>query len=153
MHGSTCCSCGWGETVYEMLSITDLLFIPRRYINMEHHGGMLPTGENRRTRRKTCPSSLCDQTGSGAHPAFFTIGTGGLFHGEKRGRGVTLTTHPHLMPRSWMRSYTSYSPLRLHRCVVRPLCLFIPTGSDVNSGVLSDGRADWWSHKPPFYFL
>jgi hypothetical protein len=36
---------------------------------------------------------------------------GGPFLGVKRGRGVTLTTHPHLVPRSWMsRSYIS-SPL------------------------------------------
>jgi hypothetical protein len=52
-------------------------------------------------------SSLCVQTGSGAHPASCTMGTGGPFPGEKRGRGVMLTTHPHLVPRSWMsRSYT-----------------------------------------------
>jgi hypothetical protein len=58
-------------------------------------------------------SSLCVQTGSGAHPASCTVGTGGPFPGgKKRGRGVTLTTHPHLVPRSRMsRSYTS-SPLR-----------------------------------------
>jgi hypothetical protein len=39
---------------------------------------------------------------------------GVLYAGLKRGRGVTLTTHPHLVPRLWMsRSYTS--PLkRLH---------------------------------------
>jgi hypothetical protein len=31
--------------------------------------------------------------------------------GIKRGRGVTLTTHPHLIPKSWMsRSYTSSPP-------------------------------------------
>jgi hypothetical protein len=55
--------------------------------------------------------SLCVQTGSGAHPASCTMGTGGLFPGEKSGRGVTLTTHPHLVRRSGMsRSYTS-SPL------------------------------------------
>jgi hypothetical protein len=31
--------------------------------------------------------------------------------GVKRGLGVTLTIHPHLVPRSWMsRSYTSSSP-------------------------------------------
>jgi hypothetical protein len=36
---------------------------------------------------------------------------GFLSQGLKRSRGVTLTTHPHLVPRSWMnRSYTS-SPL------------------------------------------
>jgi hypothetical protein len=39
------------------------------------------------------------------------MGTGGPFSGVKRGWGVTLTTHPHLVPWSWMsRSYTS-SPL------------------------------------------
>jgi hypothetical protein len=37
--------------------------------------------------------SLCVQTGSGAHPASCTMGTGGPFPGAKRGRGVTLTTH------------------------------------------------------------
>jgi hypothetical protein len=53
----------------------------------------------------------CVQTGSGAHPASCTMGTGGPFPGAKRGRGVTLTTHPHVVPRSRMsRSYTS-SPL------------------------------------------
>jgi hypothetical protein len=49
---------------------------------------------------KDFSSSLCVQTGSGAHPASCTMGTGGPFPGAKRGRGVTLTTHPHLVPRS-----------------------------------------------------
>jgi hypothetical protein len=40
---------------------------------------------------------------------------GVLSPGLKRGRGVTLTTHPHIMPRSRMsRSYTSSPPKRLH---------------------------------------
>jgi hypothetical protein len=39
-------------------------------------------------------SNLCVQTGSGAHPASCTMGTGGPFPGLQRGRGVTLTTHP-----------------------------------------------------------
>jgi hypothetical protein len=39
-------------------------------------------------------SSLCVQTGSGAHPASYPVGTGGPFLGVKCGRGVTLTTHP-----------------------------------------------------------
>jgi hypothetical protein len=56
-------------------------------------------------------SSLCVQTGSGAHPASCTMGTGGPFPGVKRGRGVMLTTHPNLVPRSGMnRSYTSSPP-------------------------------------------
>jgi hypothetical protein len=36
---------------------------------------------------------------------------GGPFPGAKRGRGVTLTTHPHLVPKSRMsRSYTPLPP-------------------------------------------
>jgi hypothetical protein len=39
------------------------------------------------------------QTGHGAHPAPCTMGTGS-FPGVESGRGVTLTTHPLLVPRS-----------------------------------------------------
>jgi hypothetical protein len=40
---------------------------------------------------------------------------GVLSPGVKRGRGVALTTHPHLVPRLKMsRSYTSSPPKRLH---------------------------------------
>jgi hypothetical protein len=49
---------------------------------------------------KDFSSSLCVQTGSGAHPVSCTKGTGGPSPGGKRGRGVMLTTHPHLVPRS-----------------------------------------------------
>ena len=40
------------------------------------------------------------QTSPGAHPAFCTMGTGS-FPGVKCGRGVLLTTHLLLVPRSW----------------------------------------------------
>jgi len=40
------------------------------------------------------------QTGPGAYPASCTM-VKGSFPGVKFGRGVTLTTHPHLAPRSW----------------------------------------------------
>jgi hypothetical protein len=64
---------------------------------------------------KDFSSTLCVQTGSGAHPASCTMGIGVLSPGVKRGRGVTLTTHPHPVPRSWMSmSYTSSPPKRLH---------------------------------------
>jgi hypothetical protein len=43
---------------------------------------------------KDFSSSLCVQTGSGAHPASCPMGTGGTFPGAKRGLGVTLTSHP-----------------------------------------------------------
>jgi hypothetical protein len=60
-------------------------------------------------------SSPCVQTGSRAHPASYPMGTGVLSPWVKRGRGVTLTTHPHLVPRLIMsRSYTSSPPMRLH---------------------------------------
>ena len=40
------------------------------------------------------------QTGPGAHPASCKMSTG-PFPGVKCGRGVMLTTHPLLVPRSW----------------------------------------------------
>jgi hypothetical protein len=44
-----------------------------------------------------------------------TEGGGGPFPGVKLGRGVTLTTHPHLVPRWRMSgSYSSSRPWRLH---------------------------------------
>jgi hypothetical protein len=59
-------------------------------------------------------TNLCVKTGSGTCPTSFTMATGG-----KAQQGVMLTTHPHLVLRSWMsRSYTSSPPLHLHRCVV-----------------------------------
>ena len=41
-----------------------------------------------------------DQTGPGAHPVSCKMDTGSL-PGVKCGRGVLLTTHPLLVPRSW----------------------------------------------------
>jgi hypothetical protein len=56
--------------------------------------------------------NLCDQSGSGAHPASCTMSTGGPLPGAK-------ARHPLLVPRSRMsRSYTSSPPLSLHRCVL-----------------------------------
>jgi hypothetical protein len=49
---------------------------------------------------KDFSSILCVQTGSGAHPASCTMGTGVLSPGVNRGKGMWLTTHPHLVPRS-----------------------------------------------------
>jgi hypothetical protein len=64
---------------------------------------------------KDFSSNLCVQTGSEVRPASCTMGTGSPFPGAKRGRGVTLTTHLHLVPKSRMsRSYTSSPPKRHH---------------------------------------
>ena len=56
------------------------------------------------------------QTGPGAHPTFCTMGTGS-FPGVKRGRVVTLTPHPLLVP--WSRKSRA-KPL-LPVCAVRPV--------------------------------
>jgi hypothetical protein len=64
---------------------------------------------------KDFSSSLCVQTSSEAHPAAYPMGTGGSLAGVQRGRGVMLTTHPSLVPRSRMSGiYTSSPPYRLH---------------------------------------
>jgi hypothetical protein len=69
-------------------------------------------------------SSLCVQTGSGAHPASYTMGTGGSFPGVKRGRGVMLTTHSLLVPRLRnSRSCTSCHPDAPLWSVAGPLLL------------------------------
>jgi hypothetical protein len=50
------------------------------------------------------------QTGPGAHPASRTMGTG-TFQVVESGRGVTLTSHPFLVPRSKNRvELYLYSP-------------------------------------------
>jgi hypothetical protein len=54
------------------------------------------------------------KTGPGAHPASCTMATGPISRGYS-GRGVELTTHPHLVPRLKKEySYTSTPPLGLH---------------------------------------
>jgi hypothetical protein len=52
------------------------------------------SGFDPRQMQRIFSSSLCVHTGSEAHPASCTMGTGGPFPGANRGRGVTLTTHP-----------------------------------------------------------
>jgi hypothetical protein len=56
---------------------------------------------------KDLSCSLCVQTGSGAHQPPVQWVPGVLSPRLKRGRDVTLTAHPHLVPKSRMsRSYT-----------------------------------------------
>jgi hypothetical protein len=78
---------------------------------------MKPTGVRSPTEAEDFSSSLCVQTGSGAHPVSYPMGTGVLSQGVKRGRGVMLTTHPHLVLRlSMSRSYTSSPPCASMAC-------------------------------------
>jgi hypothetical protein len=67
---------------------------------------------------KEFSSSLCVQTGSGAHPASCTMGTGGPFPRGKTRPESDADNSPHLMPRSWMsRSYTSFPPSAFMACI------------------------------------
>jgi hypothetical protein len=52
------------------------------------------------------------QNGTGAHPASYPMGTRGSFPGGKSSRGVKLTTHLHLVPKS------KNPPIRLHGVVL-----------------------------------
>jgi hypothetical protein len=70
-------------------------------------------------------SSLSVHTGSGTHPASFIQWIPEVLSpGVKRGRGLTLTTQPRVVPKWMSRSYTSSPPAHLHRCVVGLLYLY-----------------------------
>jgi hypothetical protein len=57
------CSCRWVETMSLNCGQQWAYSLsPRWYMSMESHGGMILTGENRRTRRKTCPSATFSTT-------------------------------------------------------------------------------------------
>jgi hypothetical protein len=58
----------------------------------------------------------CVQTGSEAHPASCTMGTGGPFPGDKARPGRDADHSPHLVPRSRMRSYNPLPPSAFVAC-------------------------------------
>ena len=78
--------------------------------------------------------STPNQTGPGAHPASCKMGTGS-FPGVKSGRGVTLTTHPLLVP--WSRKGRAIPLLPLWAVwpvqSLSALCLYIK-GKDSSGG-------------------
>jgi hypothetical protein len=84
------------------------------------------TGVNEmKTLFHSFPCILSVQISSETHPASYPMGTGDPFPGVKRGRGVTLIAHPHLVRRSRMnRNYTSSPPWRLHD-MARQLYFFL----------------------------
>jgi hypothetical protein len=82
--------------------------------------------------------SPCVYTGSGAHPASCPTGNVSPFLEVNRGRGVTLTTHSHPVPRSRMsRSYISSSS-------TQGVCRLKQTS--VSLHVRHLGRRSCWSH-------
>jgi hypothetical protein len=108
------------------------------------------TGVRPRTEAENFSSSLCVQTGSGAHPASCTMCTGGPFPGGKCGRGVKLTTHPHLVPRLRMsRSYTSSPPRRLHGVLPDTFTFYLwPTGVSCGTEIDSQYTHRWLLWQP-----
>jgi hypothetical protein len=111
----------FGRGVYAQRQLHRCLLVqePGSSVSIESDYGLddWAIGVRSLAEAKNFSSSLCVQTGSRAHPASYTMGTEGPFPGAKRGRGVTLTTKPHLVPRSRMsRSYSS-SPLKRHHGV------------------------------------
>jgi len=63
------------------------------------------------------------QAGRGAHPASCTMGTG-AFPGVKSGRGVTLASHPLLVPWSRKSNAIPLLPLWAVLSVRSPQCLY-----------------------------
>jgi len=84
------------------------------------------------------------QTGPGANPASYTMGTG-FFQGV-----VVLTTHPHLVPRlKKEKSYTSAPPLRLRGLFWGEFYVYIYTQRAANTAfffkaVIGGGLDDWF---------
>jgi hypothetical protein len=71
-------------------------------------------------------SSLCVQTGSGAHPASCTVGTEGHFPGAKaRPRRDADHSLPSIAEVEMSRSYTSSPPKRLRACSGTALALLL----------------------------
>jgi hypothetical protein len=69
---------------------------------------------------------ICVQTGSGPTQPPVQWVPGVLSPGVKRGRGVTLTTHPHKVSRLWMsRIYTSSPPSASMACSGTALLLYV----------------------------
>jgi hypothetical protein len=81
-------------------------------VSIVSHYKLDTTGVRSLEEVKHLSSSLCVHISSGDHPASCPMGTGGPFPGGvKRGLRVTLTSHPHLVPRSIpSRSCISSSP-------------------------------------------
>jgi hypothetical protein len=74
-------------------------------------------------------SNLCLQTGSEAHPASCTMGTGGTLPGGKARPGRDADHLPHLVPRSRMsRSYTPLPPSASMACSGTALLYFLLPG-------------------------
>jgi hypothetical protein len=91
---------------------------------------------------KDFSSNICIQTGSEAHPASCTMGTGGFFPRGKARPGRDADHSPYLVPRSRMsRGYTSSIPQAPPWRVAGLLCfslLLLLTRQSSSGGIVSD---------------
>jgi hypothetical protein len=81
--------------------LSTIILCKVRWYCAELHAGLL--GVRVRAGARNFSPHHRTQTGSGAHPASYTMGTRDSFHGCKAAGVVKLTTHLHLMPRSRVR--------------------------------------------------
>jgi hypothetical protein len=92
------------------------IFFPHLSEYLSRYSDRIPAGRPGFDSRQEQDFSMLHrvQTGSGAHPASCTVGTGGSFPRGKATGGLKLTTHLQLVPRS--RKCGSIQPLhiRLH---------------------------------------
>jgi hypothetical protein len=82
------------------------------------------TGVRSPAEAKDFSFSLCVKTSSDGHPASYPMVTGGHFQGVKCSRGVTLTTHQYLVPRSRKEGAILPLPLIVRLAVQRQLLLY-----------------------------
>jgi hypothetical protein len=116
---------GW-HYVSELLPLADILVIPRWY--MESDGGIILTGKNRRTWRKTCPSVTLSATNPtsiypGTNPGLRgeRPPTNRLSHGTAMG-GNTMKTNSGIMCNISVAALSGNLPrrsLRLRRVLIR----------------------------------
>jgi hypothetical protein len=76
-----CCPCRWSVTMslncgYQRAYCSS----PTWYVSMESHGGIIFTGENRRTLRKTCPIATLSTT----NPTWTDLGAKTGLRGERQ---------------------------------------------------------------------
>jgi hypothetical protein len=96
---------------------------------------------------KDLSSSLCVQTGSGAHPLSCTLGTGGPFAGGKVRPGRDADHSPHLMPGSRRSRSTSVA------CSGTALAFYILIGAGMTFKNKKKFRCDIPAYTGPFKAL
>jgi hypothetical protein len=99
MTGKTICQGYERPLTNNAFTLLDLVNIPRWAAQLSRYSDWLRAGRSGDRIPVRVRFAAPVQTGPVAHPASGTMGIGS-FPGVESGRGVTLTTHPLLVPRS-----------------------------------------------------